>query len=103
MKLTEKEAITLTQEMWRELAKTGERKFEYFARKEIILGEQPFCDCYLCEYSSECDFCPYFKYYNRHCEGSRQHPTIYDKWQRTETPEKRKFWAAKFLVMLNRL
>lgn len=103
MELTEREAITKTQEMWKELAETGETKGEYFTRKGIGDDDQPCCGCYLCEFSEVCDDCPYFKHYQRNCDGSRGHRTVYDKCVFAKTPEKRKFWAAKFLVMLNRL
>ncbi len=63
MKLTKKEALEKTIEMWTWLAEHPEaEKKDYF--KENNISNRPICDCYCCQYAleinakSRCRYCP---------------------------------------------
>ena len=64
MKLTKREALRKSIEMWDWLAKTGNSKLDWFKFKRIT--DIPSSGCYLCEWAEQnnpahcCDRCPLY-------------------------------------------
>ncbi len=102
MKLTKKQAVDLSIELWTDLAETGKYKHEWAEWGKY--GDID-CDCFLCEYDEkrggkrDCLFCPYSKKFGYCYEVD----TPYSKWDKAKTKATRKKYAGEFLAQLKEL
>ncbi len=106
MKLTRRQAIDKSIELWEWLAETGKEKKDYPWE-----GKVPTVECYLCEFThghreyvraliETCRKCPYVEQYSRACQAL---DTTYYKWLDATTPKAGKKYAALFLEELKAL
>jgi len=108
MKLTERQAIEKSIELWEWLAKTGsEHKIDWDGWEE---NEEITDDCFLCEYAVQksgtdylderCLVCPYYRKYGYKCfEDS----SSYCAWDEADDKKGRKKYAKQFLNQLKAL
>ena len=105
MKLTERQAIEKSIELWEWLAETGEDKDDWLGWKRNggkysghISG-----DCFLCEYTKRlsCTECPYNLHYKYVCQWDN---TPYANWEGSYgNIGQRKRYAQQFLIQLKAL
>jgi len=105
MKLTAKEAVEKSIELWEWLAETGEDKYEWdeWERNGGKYSNDIDGDCFLCEYvgqqsSANChSACPYYAKYGDTCckEGFP-----FEEWEAAESNRNRKKYAKLFLEQL---
>ena len=114
MRLTEKEAIEKSVELWRFLAKTGEEKEGWEGWEKYGEDIDGIMDgCFLCEYGaqesgseslvgtrSRCTVCPYYQKYGYMCVSSE---SPYWNWDDSSTKKDRKEYAKQFLEQLQEL
>lgn len=100
MRLTLKNAIKWTKELWAWLAETGKRKEDWPEWEKY--GEMA-ADCFLCEYANRhghgCSVCPYDRRFG-YCSNEG---TYFNLWDNSVTAEDRKKYAALFLKQLEEL
>jgi len=107
MKLTRKQSICRSIELWTDLAETGIDKGEWDGWEKY--GNDIWGDCFLCEYATyragaskgACKHCPYYQKFG-YCQEDEK-PTYYDKWESAKTKRTRKKYAKLFLEQLKQL
>ncbi len=106
MRLTEREAIDKTVELWTWLAETGREKEGWPGwEKYGGLDEDGNCDevenlCFLCKYTdTNCEECPYAKEFGE-CSNE---DTPFSKWAGARQTRTRKKYATLFLEQMKLL
>ena len=98
MKLTAREAVEKSIELWEWLAETGGEKDCWPEWKEYGYVQSL---CFLCEFDAEernaCEACPYHKHYECYCDDD---DTPFFKWAEVKTNPHRKKYAKLFLEQL---
>ena len=101
-KLTKKDAIKKSKELWTWLAETGKRKEDWDGWKKYGKMRD---NCPLCEYKKQvddskvCKSCPYFLKFS-YCFLD---DSPFDNWREAKTPKIRKKYAKLFLEQLEQL
>ncbi len=96
-KITREEAITISIELWTELAETGGDGFAKDAWPGWAkYGGSMLASCAMCQYDydqdGDCGACPYHQKYGA-CLETDHGSTVLDKWANAETPRTRKKYA----------
>ena len=113
MRLTKRQAISISRKRWKFLAETGaSEKSEWPGAKELGYLSS---DCALCEYSGQhpgdeddhaCSACPYWQKFpgnNEYETGCCAVGSPFSNWCGAETVEDRKTHAKAFLEQLRQL
>lgn len=105
-RLTKKQAIDRTIELWEWLAESGAESKARWAGWQEYGYVAHYCP--LCQYNNQrggtsyvdgdCKFCPYFRRFQR-CT-TRDETTIFDKWAHAKNEKKLKKYAKLFLEQM---
>ena len=106
-RMSDKEVLDKTIEMWEELAEDGSRRKQDWPGWDGILDAGPvryhclLCDKYRENCSEEpCAKCPYYQTFGRKCfEGTEP----FSKWEDATDDEDKSYWARRFTLRLYRI